>query len=67
MGQWTTATWRKGKRTITGSWYYEWARDLFHIRLDRKCRFTGDTIQTTVSGDHPEFNGWKLVKEKPRK
>lgn len=64
MSNWNKAVWKKGKQKITGSWIYNWAADRFTIWLDEKDELTGQSRKFVVGGDHPEFNGWKLVREK---
>lgn len=54
------ATWTKGKKTITGRYQWSWAYQVFYVSLDKKCSITGRMIDLTVSGESPEFNGWKL-------
>ena len=56
---WHKAVWRKGKKTITGKWAHDWAADRFHIRLASLDEITGRTRELFVSGDKPDFNGWK--------
>ena len=59
------AVWKKGNKKLTGSWYYNWAGDYFHIILDIEGK-TGSinnkfaSYNFKVYGEHPEFNGWKL-------
>ncbi len=60
----TKATWRKGKRRITGSWTYNWSADKFHIYLNSVDDITGEKRTITVHGDTPEFYGWKLVQKR---
>lgn len=62
---WKQGTWRKGKKTVTGSWCYNWHSQRFHIQLNGKDRITGRPRTAIVSGDSPEFNGWTLQEEKP--
>lgn len=62
------ATWKKGRKTIKGHWYYRWAADRFVIWLDGKDHDTGLTREPfVIAGDHPEFGGWKLIKSEPQK
>lgn len=58
------ASWVNGKRRITGSWWYAWGADRFHIRLDSRDRITGTDRRLTVSGDTPEWGNWTL--ERPQ-
>lgn len=55
------ASWKKGKKIITGIWRWNWASQRFIIQLDKKCKISGNTIIIETSGEHPNFNGWKLV------
>lgn len=57
------ASWKKGKKTITGIWKYNWQKNKFTIILDSKNRITGTNIKVETFGDTPEWNGWKLVKD----
>jgi hypothetical protein len=61
---WTKGTWEKNGETIKGSWYYDWAGDVFVINLDSQDPITGQRRKVKAYGEHPEFNGWKLVEEK---
>ena len=57
--------WKKGRKILTGLWQYVWHRDLFFVHIDGKDPETGMRRQTfEVSGDTPEFNGWKLLERK---
>lgn len=59
------ATWKKGKKRVTGKWHYQWCADVFWVHLDGKDPVTGlRRVPFSVYGDEPEFKGWKLVKEK---
>lgn len=59
----TPATWRKGNRTVSGRWRYNWASDRFLIELDKPNRLTGERRQRFwVHGDRPEFNGFVVDK-----
>jgi hypothetical protein len=68
VGCWHKAVWQKGDVTVTGKWYYHWAADRFHIILDKEDEITGQRPEIWTTNDHPEFNGFKLVREeeKPR-
>lgn len=57
------AKWTKNGEVITGRWNYIWASDKFHIMLDSRDPVTGDYREFYVYDEHPEFNGWKLVRE----
>lgn len=57
------ATWRNGKRVISGSWIYSWASDTFAIFLDSRDRVTGMPRVLRVHGETPEWGNWKLVRE----
>ncbi len=63
----TKATWKKGKKEITGTWWFNWSGDFFVIRLD-KSKYTTEfrNLDFTVYDDHPVFAGWKLVKVKSK-
>ena len=62
MSEWTRATWQKGKKTLTGSWYYNWSAKTFVIRLDSVDRVTGEPRTIRLKGEEsPEWDGWKLV------
>lgn len=56
------ATWENGKRTVTGTWDYNWAGDFFNISLNSRDRVTGSARQFRVWGDAPEWGNWKLVR-----
>ena len=59
----TNGVWTKDGEQITGRWWYTRYTDTFHIILDEKCRITGQRIELHLKGyEHPEFNGWKLVR-----
>lgn len=60
---WQDGKWKKGKKIITGRWFYDWADKVFYINLNSKDPITGEKRKVKVFGDHPEFNGWKLVRE----
>ncbi len=61
----TEATWEKGKRTIKGCWRYNWAANNFTVTIYKRDPITGDSKRTfRVYDDTPEWNGWKLRKEK---
>lgn len=55
------ATWSNGKRTLTGRWRYEWARDRFIIHLDSIDKITGQHRQVVTYNDTPEWGKWKRV------
>jgi len=57
---WKKATWKNGKRKVSGSWEYNWASDTFTISLDSFDRVTGRQRCFTVHGDEPEWGNWKL-------
>jgi len=62
------AIWTKDGQTITGAWTYCRAGDYFAIQLDAIDPVSGRPQTFRVHGDHPEFNGWKLVRPtRPRK
>lgn len=62
------ATWKNGRKRIKGRWYYNWAADRFFIQLDVKDRITSSSVKEfSVSGEHPEWGNWKLVKERKKK
>lgn len=64
---WKKATWRKGKRRITGRWIYNWHADRFTVLLNGKDPGTGLKREPfIVSGDSPEFGGWKLVRPRTK-
>ena len=53
--------WKKGRKKLTGKWYYNWAADCFWICIDGKDPGTGlDRGWFQVHGDSPDFNGWEL-------
>jgi hypothetical protein len=59
----SNAKWSNSKETITGSWYYNWAADKFHICIrkqpkDKKYQFRN--LDFDCYGDEPEFGHWKL-------
>ncbi len=65
---WHKATWKNGKKQLTGSWCYVWAFDSYWISIDGKDPETGlEREAFDVKGDEPEFGKWKLVKEKEPK
>ena len=55
------ASWKKGKKVITGRYDYDCGGDLFLIELDCVSGITGEQITTKVRGETPEFNNWKLI------
>jgi hypothetical protein len=55
------ATWKNGKKTITGKWAYHWASDQFYIYLDSVDPVTGAARKVVTGGDHPEWGNWKRV------
>lgn len=57
------ATWEKDGKRITGTWSYYRPGDVFTVSLDTLDPVTGRRREFLVHGDHPNFNGWKLVKE----
>ena len=59
---WKRGTWKKGRRTLTGQWRWDWARQRFFIHLNSRDPVTGEARRLEVSGDEPEFNGWQLVR-----
>lgn len=56
--------WKKGLAVVEGWCAYNWAADRFDIELDGKDRVTGQPRKFSVYGDEPNFNGWKVVREK---
>ena len=56
---WTPAVWRNGKRTIKGSWTYNWHRDVFFIELESKDKATGENRRFEIYDDVPEWGNWK--------
>lgn len=58
--------WIKGKKKVTGEWEYCWSGDYFVVRLDSKDTVTGQHRSFRVYDDHPEFNGFKLVREESK-
>jgi len=67
MSDWKKAKWKKGKEVISGSWIYHWAADCVTIWRDENDPLTGQPIKFRVYGEHPEFAGFKLVREKVKK
>lgn len=63
MGDWNSATWRNGTKTVTGRWTYYRPSDRFDIVLDSKDPVTGQQRTIQVYGDYPEWDNWKRVKE----
>jgi hypothetical protein len=61
---WNKAKWTKEGKEISGSWSYCWSHDIFDITLDGDDEITGRSRKIEIKGDSPEFNGWKLVREK---
>ena len=57
------ATWKNGKRTVTGFWSYDWASDRFTVILDSRDRITGQQKQFLVAGSRPEWGNWRLVRD----
>jgi hypothetical protein len=55
------ATWRNGRRSLSGHWSYSWARDQFVIVLGRD-RISGQPRSFIVTGDTPEWGNWRLVR-----
>ena len=56
--------WRKkGQLPQTGKWEWCWSSRRFSIHLDSKDPVTGRKRHIIVSGDSPNFNGWKLCQE----
>ena len=54
-------TWKKGNQYVTGTWSYNWAADVFFITLEEPDPVSGRQYTFKVYGDHPEFNGFKLM------
>jgi hypothetical protein len=63
----TYGKWEKRGKTVTGVYAYSRSASRYSVRLDVKCRYTGQPI-TAHAGDgwFPEFNGWKLTHHKDR-
>ena len=57
-------TWVNGKRTVTGTWSYNWSSDTFTIWLDQRDRTTGQRKVVRTTNDTPEWGNWKLVRDK---
>ena len=57
-----TATWVNGKRTIHGSYEYDWGSDRFYVRLAQTDRITGEKKSMVLAGDRPEWGNWRLVR-----
>ena len=51
---WRKANWTKNGRTIQGVYRYIWSSDRFVVQAGRFRRI--------ISGDLPEWDGWKLSK-----
>ena len=59
------ATWRNGKRIMTGVYAYSWAGGYFTIMLDQRDRITGENKRIHTYGSQaelPEWGNWKLVR-----
>lgn len=68
LGSWNgfhEGAWRhpKRKKDLTGEWKYL-GGDRFVICLDKIDSVTGQNKVLTVYGDAPEWDKWKLVREK---
>jgi len=63
MAGWRKGVWRKRSRRLTGTWYYDWAADEFIVHLNSRDPITGRTRKVRVRGEHPDFNGWRLVRD----
>jgi hypothetical protein len=57
----TKAVWVKGEHRVSGRWKYCWSIDRFHIALDEPDPLTGERRDFYVCGDHPWFNGFRIV------
>ena len=59
----TRATWKNGKRTVTGKWRYNWSADSFTVTLDTIDRITGQNKVIVTTNDTPEWGNWKRITE----
>jgi hypothetical protein len=57
------ATWKNGKKKLTGKWAYIWSSETFVIYLNSTDSVTGTQRTIVVGGDHPEWGNWKIVEE----
>lgn len=55
------AIWTNGKRSLKGTYSYNWASDYFLIELESRDRITGRLRVFRVRGDKPEWGNWKLL------
>jgi hypothetical protein len=57
-----TGIWTKDGKTLTGKWWYNYGADCFFVHIDGCDPATGMRRRYfEVSGDGPDFGGWKLV------
>jgi len=64
---WKKATWKNGKKKITGKWRYEYYTDSFWIWLDGKDPETERQREPfNVHNEEPNFGNWKLIEGKPK-
>jgi len=59
------ATWKSGKKLLTGCWEYSTIFDKFDVWLDKIDPLTGNRAHIIVEGSSesgPEWGPWKLVK-----
>lgn len=59
----SNATWKNGRKKLTGSWSYNWAGDYFLVTLDKRDEITGQPRQFRIYDEHPEWGKWKLVRK----
>jgi len=67
---WTEARWTKRTRSkdavITGRYMYDWAKQRYHVQLNKIDTFTKSKQIFVVYGELPEWNNWRLVNEQPK-
>lgn len=59
----TKATWKNGKKKVTGHWIYNWAADSFTIILNSKDPITNRERIINTYNDVPEWGNWKRINE----